>query len=757
MPSALNPAERAAAVARELSLPLAGVAATLALLDGGATVPFISRYRKEATGGLDDKAIQDIHDHAERVDAREDRRAAILKSLAEQGVLTPELQAKVARADTLALLEDLYLPFRPKRRTRAQAARERGLQPLADKLLAQGPSAPSRDELARPFVDAKKELADVDAVWAGARDIVAEVVAEKPELRAQVRQLFADQGELTVEVARGKKEAPELAKYQDHLGRRERASLAPSHRVLAALRGEDEGVLKVGVEVPRDALLQRVRGAAVKRGAAPVLARELDAALEDSADRLLGPSLEAELRAQMKERADTEAIRVFAQNLESLLLAAPLGEKAVLALDPGLRTGCKVAVLDAQGNVKAHATIYPHTGQEAQAGVQLAALVKQHAPGAIAIGNGTAGRETEAFVRKLVAAGSVPKEIRVVMVSEAGASIYSASELAREELPTLDVTIRGAVSIGRRLQDPLAELVKLDPKSIGVGQYQHDVDQPELARSLDRVVEAAVNRVGVDLNTASPTLLRYVAGLGPALAQAIVAHRAKEGPFQTRAALRDVPRLGPKAFEQAAGFLRIQGGAQPLDASAVHPERYALVAKMAKDLGVAPKALVGDAALAAKIAVDAYVDPAAGVGKPTLLDIVAELKKPGRDPRAEFSDTGFDPNVTELSHVQPGMVLSGVVTNVAAFGAFVDLGVHQDGLIHVSELAHRFIKEPAEVVKVGDRVKVKVLTVDLPRKRLGLSLKAMQPAPAGGPPSRGPQPPPRPAAPQQPFNAPRRR
>jgi uncharacterized protein len=717
---------RAALVARELSLPLAGVTATLSLLEGGATVPFISRYRKEATGGLDDEAISRIATHAKVVDAREDRRASILSSLKEQGVLTPTLEHAVRTATTLAALEDLYLPYRPKRRTRALVARERGLQPLADVLLAQAGSAPSREALAAPYVSAEKEVPDVDAAWAGARDIVAEAIAEKSEVRASVRQLFVDEAQLVVEVARGKAKAPELAKYADHLDRREKASQAPSHRLLAAERGEAEGLLKVSLELEPQAVRTRVSQAVVKRGTAPVLAKELSLAVDDAIERLLLPSLESERRRALKARADEEAIAVFARNLSALLLAPPLGGKPVVAIDPGLRTGCKAVALDGRGEVLAFETLYPHTGRESEAGAQLAKLVKAHAPAAIAVGNGTAGRETEAFVRKLQGAGLVPKELRVVSVSEAGASVYSASDVAREELPSLDVTLRGAVSIGRRLQDPLAELVKIDPKSIGVGQYQHDVDQPALAESLERVVERVVNQVGVELNTASPTLLEHVAGLGKALAQAIVAHRAKHGAFATRTQLKEVPRLGARAFEQCAGFLRISDGAEPLDASAVHPERYGVVTKMAKDLGVTRKALVGNDALAAKVDVAKYVDDEAGLGLPTLGDIVAELKKPGRDPRAEFTEVGFSSDITEFAHVKPGQVLNGVVTNVAAFGAFVDIGVHQDGLVHVSELAHRFVKDPAEVVKVGDRVKVKVLQVDEARRRIALSIKALQ-------------------------------
>ncbi|MGQ0506838.1 MAG: Tex family protein [Myxococcaceae bacterium] len=738
---------RAGLVARELSLPAPGVARVLELLDGGATVPFIARYRKEATGGLDDAAIQKIHTHVEVVDGREARRHAILGSLKVTGALTPDLEKKVKAATTLTELEDLYLPFRPKRRTRAQVARERGLEPLAQRLLKMEAQAPSREELARPFINAEKDLPDVESEMAGARDIVAEVVAERAELRAELRRFYRDNGELTVDVARGKATAPELAKFQEHVGRRERASAAPSHRVLAAERGEAEGLLKVSIEVPRDEALVRVRRSIVRGKPAPSIARELEGAFEEAVDRLLMPSLEAELRRALKQHADEEAIRVFAQNLEALLLAAPLGNKSVIAIDPGLRTGCKVVALDAKGDVRAQATIYPHTGSEAEAGTKLAALIKTHPPGAIAIGNGTAGRETEAFARKLQNAGAFPKEIKILSVSEAGASVYSASEVARDELPDMDVSLRGAVSIGRRLQDPLAELVKIDPRSIGVGQYQHDVDQTALGASLDRVVEAVVNRVGVDLNTASPTLLRYVAGLGPALAKAIVAYRAEEGPFAKRAQLKKVPKLGARAFQQCAGFLRIRGGDEPLDASAVHPERYDVVAQMAKDLGVQRGALVGSAELASKVQLARYVDPSADVGLPTLQDIVAELKKPGRDPRAEFTEAGFDAAITEIDHIKPGMILNGVVTNVAAFGAFVDLGVHQDGLVHVSELAHRFVKDPAEVVRVGDRVNVKVLAVDLARKRIGLSIKATQPAPATTS-SHRPE--------RTPFNAPRR-
>jgi protein Tex len=728
----------AALIARELSLPLPGVTRALELLAGGATVPFIARYRKEATGGLDDAVLAQLADHATAVMARESRRQTILESIRGQGALTLELEQRIRAAATLAELEDLYLPWKPKRRTRAQTAREKGLGPLAEQIIAQSSAAPPAEALALPFVDPDQGLATPAEVLAGARDIVAEWIAEQREVRAEIRRRFADQGQLEVAIARGKKDAPELAKYQEHVGRSERAARAPSHRVLAAERGEAEGVLKVSVQVPRGPLVAQLWHKVRRPGAASSLAEQLELALEDAVDRLLLPSLESEYRRELKARADLEAIRVFAQNLEALLLAPPLGQRPLLAIDPGLRTGCKVVALDGGGKVLAHRTIYPHTGPKAEAARVLAELVRAHRPEVVAVGNGTAGRETEAFVRTLQAEGALPQKLQTVSVSEAGASVYSASEVARAELPELDVSIRGAVSIGRRLQDPLAELVKIDPKSIGVGQYQHDVDPTALGAALDRVVETAVNRVGVDLNTASPTLLRYVAGLGPALAQAIVAHRAAQGAFRSRAELKKVARLGARAFEQCAGFLRIREGDEPLDASAVHPERYPLVAQMARDLGLDRGALVGNPALADRLQLTRYVDPAHDVGLPTLQDILCELKKPGRDPRAEFTQVGFDPQLTELAQVKEGMVLHGVVTNVAAFGAFVDIGVHQDGLVHVSELAWRFVKDPSELVKVGDHVRVKVLSVDLARKRMGLSIKALA-APPPGPegPSRG--------------------
>jgi protein Tex len=716
---------RAQLIAQELSLPLSSVANTLGLLDGGATVPFIARYRKEATPGLDDAAVAQIATHDVVVQAREARRHTVLQALQEQGLLTPTLARQLSAASTLSEIEDIYLPYRPKRRTRAQVAREQGLQPLADILLAQSPQSSTREQLATPYLDEGKGLPDVDAVWDGARDIVAEMIAENAQLRSQLRRRYETEALLSVEIARGKSKAPQLATYQDHVGRSERASKVPSHRILAAERGEHEGVLKVQLTVAQADVLALAKSSVVRPNAAPVLAREMEQAVADAAVRLLMPSIEAEQRRALKARADAEAIAVFSKNLNAVLLASPLGAQPVIAIDPGLRTGCKVVALDAQGAVLGHDTIYPHTGRESEAAVAFGAFVRRHPAPTVAVGNGTAGRETVAFVKKLQSAQVIAKEIRVVSVSEAGASVYSASDIARDELPDLDVSVRGAVSIGRRLQDPLAELVKIDAKSIGVGQYQHDVDQAQLAQSLESVVERAVNQVGVNLNTASVTLLRYVAGLGPALAKAIVSYRTEHGAFDSRMQLKKVPRLGAKAFEQCAGFLRIVHGSEALDASAVHPERYGLVQAMAKDCGVSRGELVGNEHLATRIALEKYVDQAAGIGIPTLADIILELKKPGRDPRAQFGEVDFDPAVTELTDVKVGQVLSGVITNVAAFGAFVDIGVHQDGLVHVSELAHRFVRDPLEVVQVGDRVRVKVLQVDALRKRVSLSIKAL--------------------------------
>jgi uncharacterized protein len=614
-------------------------------------------------------------------------------------------------------------------------ARERGLEPLADLIWAQGDElAGTRESVAQAFVSAEKEVPDVEAAWQGARDIVAERISEQAEVRASLRAQALDQGVQRSAVVEDDKGADlnERLKFKDYFEFEEPVAKLPSHRILALRRGEKEGHLRLALEVDRDGALGRVRDLVLKNPKA-ALAGELEKALGDAYDRLLKSSIEVDVRLTLKERADKEAIRVFAENLRHLLLASPLGGKATLALDPGFRTGCKVVVLDATGKLLEHTVVYPHEPQrQADAAKRtLALLAKKHAVEAVAIGNGTAGRETETLAREMKKEGLLPEGCLVVSVNESGASVYSASDIAREEFPEEDVTVRGAVSIGRRLQDPLAELVKIDPKAIGVGQYQHDVNQNELGRSLDDVVMSCVNAVGVELNTASAKLLAYVSGIGETLAKNIVEHRAANGPFPSRAELRKVARLGPKAFEQAAGFLRIRSGRDPLDASAVHPESYDVVERMARDLGVEVAGLIGRTEILRKIDVRKYVDERRG--EPTLRDIVSELEKPGRDPRQVFEETKFRDDVTEIAHLQEGMVLDGIITNVTAFGAFVDVGVHQDGLVHVSELAHRFVKDPAEVAKVGDRVKVRVLKVEKDRKRIALSIKqaSAPPAPQG--------------------------
>ena len=702
-----------ALVSRELGLRPGQVAATARLLDEGATIPFVSRYRKEATGSLDEVAIAAVRDRLARLAALDERRTAILASLEERGLLAADLEAKVRAADTLTALEDLYLPFRPKRRTRAMIARERGLEPLADRLFAQGGVDPLREAAA--FVDAGKEVATAEEALAGARDILAERVSEHAEARAEMRQLFLEKGFLRSRVSKGKEQ--EGAKYRDWFDWNEPVRTAPSHRVLALNRGEEEGFLSVHVAPPEEEALARLERRFV-RGTGPASAQVREA-VADGYSRLLAPSIASEVRAHAKEKADGVAIAVFADNLRQLLLAPPLGQKRVLALDPGFRTGCKVVCLDAQGKLLHHDVVYPHPpiARQGEAGAVLRELCERFSIEAIAIGNGTAGRETEAFVRGL----ALPGKPMVVSVNEAGASVYSASDVAREEFPEEDVTVRGAISIGRRLVDPLAELVKIDPKSIGVGQYQHDVDQGALKRSLDDVVSSCVNAVGVEVNTASRDLLAYVSGLGPQLAANIVAWRDEHGAFRSRRQLRDVPRLGPKAFEQAAGFLRIRGGDDPLDGSAVHPERYALVQRMARDLGCRVNELLEDDAARARIEPARYV--AEDVGLPTLTDILAELARPGRDPRERFEELRFAEGVSGLADLSPGMHLPGVVTNVTAFGAFVDVGVHQDGLVHVSQIADRFVRAPGDVVKVGQRVTVTVLEVDLQRKRISLSMR----------------------------------
>lgn len=701
-------------IARETSLGVARVSAVAKLLAEGATVPFIARYRKEATGEMDEVQIAAVRDRLEQLRELNARRAAILKSLEENGHLTPELRAAAEKAQTATALEDLYAPYRPKRRTRATIARERGLEPLADFIFGNQNADPAAE--AAKFVSADKDVPDVAAAVAGARDILAERISDDKTARASCREIYEKTAELSSEVIKGKEEAG--AKFKDYFEWSEPLASAPSHRVLAIRRGEKEGVLFFRISVKEDEAFSRLDRIFVAGTGA--CGNEVRAAAHDSWKRLLGPSLETEARLKSKEKADEEAIRVFAANVSELLMAPALGQKSVLALDPGFRTGCKLVVLDAQGKLLHHEVIFPTAGSAAQyadAENRVRILCHQYKVQAIAIGNGTASRETERFVRSC----GLPATIPVVVVNESGASIYSASEVAREEFPNEDVTVRGAVSIGRRLMDPLAELVKIDPKSIGVGQYQHDVNQTALKRALDDVVVSCVNKVGVEVNTASKQLLSYVSGLNAGIAAAVVAYRDEHGAFRSRKDLKKVPRLGEKAFEQCAGFLRIRGGEHPLDASAVHPERYALVERMAADLGADVPALLADGRLRSRIDLNRYVSE--DVGLPTLRDILKELEKPGRDPREKFEVFSFKEGVHEISDLKEGMRLPGIVTNVTAFGAFVDVGVHQDGLVHVSQISDTFVKDPAEVVKVGQKVSVTVVEVDIPRRRIGLSMK----------------------------------
>jgi protein Tex len=711
-------------IAAELKVQPRQVLSTARLFAEGATVPFIARYRKEATGSLDEVAITTIRERLIGLAEFDQRRDSIVKSLEERNLLTDKLKADIAAADNLTRLEDIYQPFRPKRRTRAMIAKEQGLEPLADLLFAQQVATDPQAEAAK-FISAEKGVADANAALAGARDIIAERVSDDANARAKLRNLYWSEAIIKSKVLTGKE--TEAAKFKDYFEWSEPVGKIPSHRLLAIRRGETEGFLMMRITVEENSALAILEPLFVTtRNAA---ADQVRLAVQDSYKRLLGSAIEVELRMETKKRADAEAIRVFAENLRELLLASPLGQKNVLAIDPGFRTGCKIVVLDRQGKLLHNDVIYPtasSAGEIREAASAVLSMVKKYQIEAIAIGNGTASRETEAFVKLL------KLTMPIVMVNESGASIYSASEVAREEFPNHDVTVRGAVSIGRRLMDPLAELVKLDPKSIGVGQYQHDVEQGALKRSLDDVVVSCVNGVGVELNTASKQLLAYVSGLGPALAASIVNFRNENGPFKSRADLKKVPRLGEKAFEQAAGFLRIRDGAHPLDASAVHPERYELVDRMAKDLNCSVNDLLRDAGLRQKIQLPKYVTEA--VGLPTLNDILGELAKPGRDPRQKFEVFSFQSGVEKMEDLKPGMKLPGIVTNVTAFGAFVDIGVHQDGLVHVSQLSDRFVSNPAEVVKVSQRVTVTVTEVDLPRKRIALSMKA---APQIGPSTSG--------------------
>ena len=701
-------------IAQALGLAPAQVGRTIRLLEGGATIPFISRYRKEATQGLDEVQIGDIQAMHARFCEMEKRKRAILAAIEGQGRLTDELRQRIGACWDSAEIEDIYLHYKPKRKTRAEAARQKGLEPLADFIMKQrGDDLRSR---AGRFLNA--EVPDVEDALKGARDILAERVNEDGRARHVVRQCFARQAVVTAKVCKGKEE--EAAKYRDYFDFHEPLRRCSSHRLLALRRGESEGMLRVAIAPDEEDAVRRLARLFVH--AANECGRQMEEAVADAYKRLLKPSIETEFAALSKEKADEEAIRVFAGSLRQLLLAPPLGQKRILAIDPGFRTGCKVVCLDEQGNLLHNETIYPHPpkNETAAAARKITKLVEMYGIQAIAIGNGTAGRETESFIASL----RYDRKVQVFVVSENGASIYSASPLAREEFPDYDVTVRGAVSIGRRLMDPLAELVKIDPKSIGVGQYQHDVDQGKLKKALDQTVESCVNAVGVNLNTASKHLLTYISGLGPQLAQNIVDYRAANGPFSSRKQLMDVPRMGAKAFEQCAGFLRIPGADCPLDNTAVHPESYPIVESMAHDLGCSVKDLVADKALRGKINRDRYVTET--VGLPTLDDILQELDKPGRDPRPPIKVFAFDPRVKSIGDLQEGMVLPGIVTNITGFGCFVDIGIKENGLVHVSQLSGKFVADPSAVVSIHQQVMVKVIGIDLARKRVQLSMKDVE-------------------------------
>ena len=700
-------------IARELQLERRQVAATVALLDDGATVPFIARYRKENTAALDEVAISNIRDRLSQLRELGDRREAILTSLEKQGLLTEELGQAVLSAESLAALEDVYLPFRPKRRTRAAIARKKGLAPLALYIWAQEDFDVGL--AAEEYVNPDTEVRNIQDALSGARDIIAEWVSEDATARREIRELFWDEGVFSATVASGKEET--AAKYRDYFQWQEPVAGVPSHRALAMFRGEKEALLSLHIAPPVSAALAILERLFVI--VSTQASEQVRLAIQDRYKPLLESSMETEVRKEVRLRAEEAAIRVFADNLRQLLLAPALGQKNILALDPGFRSGCKLVCLDRQGRMMHRDTVYPLLGSRGreEAASKVLLLCRQYQVEAIAVGNGTAGRETEAFLRKL----DLDPQIAVVMVNESGASVYSASDAARTEFPDQDITVRGAVSIGRRLMDPLAELVKIDPKSIGVGQYQHDVDQKALRQRLDDVVASCVNGVGVELNTASGQLLSYVSGLGPRLAKAIVEYRNDNGPFASRQSLKKVPRLGPKAFEQAAGFLRIRDGDHPLDASAVHPESYRVVDAIAQDLGHPLEQMVGNAALAHRIDPSRYISDK--VGLPTLTDIIEELARPGRDPRQEFEPFHFAQGINQIGDLTAGMKLPGVVTNVTGFGAFVDLGVHQDGLIHISRLSDGFVSNPSDIVKIQQRVWVTVLEVDLERKRIALSLR----------------------------------
>ncbi len=700
-------------ISKKLNLTVKQVTNTIQLLEEGATVPFISRYRKEMTGSLDEVQISDIRDELNKFKELEKRKEYILKTIEEQGQLSDELKRQIEACTDLTTLEDIYLPYKPKRKTRATVAREKGLEPLAKILMAQ--KEMQVEKRAEDFIT--DEVPDVQAALQGARDIIAEWVSENQRARNLVRRHFERSAVIYSKVVKGKEEEGE--KFRDYFEFSEPLKDCPSHRMLAMRRGEHEGFLKLSVEPNEEKAIEDLDKLFVT-GYFDV-SQQVEIAVSDSYKRLLEPSIENEFKALYKEKADTEAIRVFAENLRQLLLASPLGHKRVLAIDPGYRTGCKVVCLDEQGTLLTNATIYPHPPQADKVGAtkKLATLVEQYKIDAIAIGNGTASRETERFVSMV----RYPKEVKVFVVSEAGASIYSASKIAREEFPDYDVTVRGAVSIGRRLMDPLAELVKIEPKSIGVGQYQHDVDQGNLKKSLDEVVESCVNLVGVNVNSASKHLLTYVSGLGPTLAQNIVDYRRENGMFRSRDELKKVSRMGDKAFEQCAGFLRIGEAENPLDNSAVHPESYHVVKKMAADMNCGLAELVSNDSLVSSIQIEKYVSERIGI--PTLKDIIAELKKPGRDPRQAIKVFEFAKDVFSIEDLKPGMELPGIVTNITNFGAFVDVGVKQDGLVHISQLADRFIKDPNDVIKLHQHVKVKVLDVDAARKRISLTMRGI--------------------------------
>ncbi|MFT5570327.1 MAG: hypothetical protein ACI9RP_002382 [Cyclobacteriaceae bacterium] len=710
-------------IASELNLQVQQVAATIKLLEEGGTVPFISRYRKEMTGSMDEVQIAQVRDRLIQLKELDQRREIILKTIEEQGNLSAELKKKILAAETLPILEDLYLPYKPKRKTKATVAREKGLEPLAELIWKQ--SSVDVETKAEKFIDLAKGVEDVAAALQGARDIVAEKINEDAEVRAALRRIFIRDSVITSKLIKSKEK--EAEKYKDYFDWSEPLSKIPSHRLLAIRRGEKEMMLSVDIAPEEGGSIQSIEKIVVTANNSA--SEQVKVASKDAYKRLLKPSLETEMRVMTKQKADQEAIAVFAENLKQLLLAAPLGQKSVMALDPGFRTGCKVVCLDKQGKLLHHTVIYPNEPQKQRvvSEATIRQLCQKHSIEAIVIGNGTGGRETESFAKSF----SIPGNPLITMVNESGASIYSASSVAREEFPDHDVTVRGAVSIGRRIMDPLAELVKIDPKSIGVGQYQHDVDQHALKESLDDVVMSCVNNVGVELNTASKQLLTYVSGLGPQLAENIVKYREEYGPFADREALRNVPRLGDKAFEQAAAFLKIRGGKNPLDHSAVHPERYKLVGAMAKEAGCTLQDLLQEEGYRKKVDIKKYVSE--NVGLPTLQDIVEELAKPGRDPRQQYEVFNFQEDINEITDLKVGMKLPGIVTNLTKFGAFVDVGVHQDGLVHVSHISDQFVDDPAKKVKLQQHVQVTVLEVDVSRKRISLSMKS---DPFGKPPER---------------------